>query len=880
MKNNLFRKYLTSAGFRFWLLTGLIILAAIAVNAQQQGQAGFWIKGQVRDSLSAEPLPFVNLVAVGTNKGTSTDLNGQFSFFAPEGTQAIRFSYVGYKPKVHQLNNLKEGIVIKLAESVIMKTEVVVLKGANPANRIIKLAVKNKAKNNPENITSFTYNSHNKLVIYPDPVAVKNTKPKGREWVERHYDSTLKARNKDNPDYKLVKDSAYYARLNKRLQRDSARGKEIGKFADTSYLFLNETFTERKYKRPNQSNEKVIATRTSGFPKLALAAVGTRFQPFGFYKDAVTLFNKDYINPISLGSTSRYDFTLVQTRINAPGDTTFVINYEPFDDANINGLKGQVSINSRGYAIENITADVAEPISNFDYSIKQKYEIVDDKYWFPTQLHTDFKFKNMTMDDDVPLLTIMRTYIGKIKTDAGLSRLDFIEEEMEVPTISTEFPIDKMQALRIDTSSIRERNTYLLLDSVIQKEAKGAERVATVIEYLTYGAIPYGKIEFPFNQMMAVNSFEGWRLGVGVRTNQRFSNSFTFGAYGAYGTKDGKFKYGLDADYKFSKFFDWHINLAHSFDVIEPGSQSFLNFKKLLNTESYRDLIVSRMDFVESWRASTRLRPFKFTGLEFAIDRRNYRPGYDTKFALAKSQSSGEPATFTSVTDFRSLEAQVGLSLVYGEKYELIRGRRIMLERGYPAIYLSASRGLKTDFWGDLEFTRVNARLEHHIKSIFLGNTYLTLQAGYTDRAMPYVLLFNGMGARDPRNPVVMNNAFQTVGIYEFTHSEFASFFFQHDFGSLLWKSKHENFAPKPAIFHAMGYGRLTNPERYEGISTEAMNGGLYESGLLVRDLWRTKYFDTYYYGWGLGVFYRYGPHASSNSGDNLALRLNLEVTF
>lgn len=856
---------------------GLFMLLNMFLVGYTSAQTGgsYIIKGQVGDSITGEPLPFVNLVVVGTQKGTSTDLSGNFTLTVPADAQKLKVSFIGYRTKELVVTPLLKVMRIRLGQAAVVKQEIVVNSKANPAHRIIRLAVANKSKNNPENITSFSYQSHNKLIIGPDLT-------KGTPVEE-------KRKKKDLPDSlpngaKVIKDSAYYARKARRVKADSAEGVEMQRFLDTSYIFLNETFSERKYRFPGQSNEKVLATRTSGFPALSLAALGTKLQPFGFYKDAITLYNRDYVNPVSAGSTRRYDFTLVQTRINNPGDTTFVIEYEPYPDANIVGLKGQLSINSRGYAIENITASSADKFTLINFNLKQMYEWVDGKYWFPTQLHTDIQFPKSSSIDaggyTYPIAAMMRTFLGKIKTDAGISRLEFIEEELEIPSAAIEPDLTYLKQLRIDTSSYKEDNTYKLLDRMVRDSAQGVDKFVYGLEYLAYGAIPWGKFEVPFKHWFGLNRVEGFRLGFGLRTSHKLSEWYTLEAYGAYGTRDGKFKYGLSADARLSRYFDWHIGGSYSYDVVEPGRERFFNQSDLLSTESYRDLIASRMNYVQSRRVYTRFRPFKYTGIEIAADQRNWSPSYDYQFQpVADDGTLGNP-----LSAFNTFEIQAATSIVLGERYELIKGRRLMLERGYPALYVQAARGMQNVPWatniGDLNYNRLSARLELHYKSIFLGNTYITFQGGVTDRPLPYALLFNALGSRDPEIPVVMRNNFQTVGLYEFTHDHFGAAFFYHDFGSLLWKSPYEKFSPKPVITHASGWGSLRSPFQQQGVETSTMLQGLHESGLFVKDLYRINYLNAYYLGLGLGVFHRWGPLQLPKASDNWVWKFDIEISF
>src|SRR5690606_19994178 len=58
--------------------------------------AGQQISGKVSDSESSAPLPGVNVVVKGTEKGTNTDINGEFSIDAVVGDILV-FSSLGFK---------------------------------------------------------------------------------------------------------------------------------------------------------------------------------------------------------------------------------------------------------------------------------------------------------------------------------------------------------------------------------------------------------------------------------------------------------------------------------------------------------------------------------------------------------------------------------------------------------------------------------------------------------------------------------------------------------------------------------------------------------------------------------------------------------------
>ncbi len=57
------------------------------------------IKGKVTDAEKNEGLPGVSILLKGTQKGTSTNVNGEFSLAVPDNNAVLVFSFVGYEPQ-------------------------------------------------------------------------------------------------------------------------------------------------------------------------------------------------------------------------------------------------------------------------------------------------------------------------------------------------------------------------------------------------------------------------------------------------------------------------------------------------------------------------------------------------------------------------------------------------------------------------------------------------------------------------------------------------------------------------------------------------------------------------------------------------------------
>lgn len=67
-------------------------------------QQGFKVQGVVLDQYGNK-LPAASLVIKGTNIGTQTDFEGQFSLLVPEKVTKIIFSYLGYETKILRVDN-------------------------------------------------------------------------------------------------------------------------------------------------------------------------------------------------------------------------------------------------------------------------------------------------------------------------------------------------------------------------------------------------------------------------------------------------------------------------------------------------------------------------------------------------------------------------------------------------------------------------------------------------------------------------------------------------------------------------------------------------------------------------------------------------------
>ena len=151
------------------ILINLLLLTSLFNTVKSQNLTT--IQGIVTDSVTNEPLPFVNIIFQGKNIGTTTDFDGKFSISTQWASSYLKISFIGYNNVVKKINIGKsQYLEIKLKPYKIDLKEVVIKadgkryknKG-NPAVDLIKHVIDNKEKNRGEAAKFYEYNKYEKL---------------------------------------------------------------------------------------------------------------------------------------------------------------------------------------------------------------------------------------------------------------------------------------------------------------------------------------------------------------------------------------------------------------------------------------------------------------------------------------------------------------------------------------------------------------------------------------------------------------------------------------------------------------------------------------------------------------------------------------------
>ncbi len=808
-------------------LCPLIVCIIISTSANSQS----YIKGTIIEKDTKLPIAFASVVyqKQSSQAGVISDIYGSFKIVDPQ-IKSITVSCVGYKqtrilisPKLNMSD-----FIVEMEADTLNLNEVIITPSNNPAIRIIKNVLRNKEKNNFENYKKYRYQCYIKSIY----------------------------------DFKLSNNATA-------LDSTAIRKKiHLNKHA----VFISESVALCS-RINNRTDNKIIATKTSGFenPLLGLSFFSSFHNSISFYNNSISLFKvpitndktiEEYLSPLSDDCLRSYNFSLEESFVSST-DTIFVIKYYPKKNTNFNGLKGNFYISSNGYAIKNIVTEPSEK-GLIDFKFKQDYEYINER-WFPSKLDEEIGFVSMQINRNIKAYPVylVTSKIDNVDFNPPISYDSINYEKVYLDPISIKNSDPILKIARVDSLNIREKNTYLFMDSIGKKHK--FEYLAELYPKLMVGKIQMNFLDIDISKVYSFNRYEGTRLGIGIYTNEKLSDLVSLGGFVGYGFNDSKLKYGGQLVFNINKYKEIQLKFSYQNNLKEPGLDLNEDFKIISFGEYFRRYIAYRMDnFIEE-KAGLNFRLFRFINISAGLSIKEIRPTYEYQY-------KGIP-----LTNFHADEIQISFNYAFGEELATIGSQRIVNKRGNPIVNITYKKGINLFNKQSYIYNRIESTLDVIAYKGKIGQSNIRLASGLIDKSVPYSLLFTGEGSNNSNLPLIMNNTFQTMRPYEFLSDRYLNLFYSHNFGSLLFETA--KFKPQFVIVQNSGWGTLNNAS-YQGIDFKEKDKGYLESGLIINNIIKLKYINALYIGFGIGTFYRYGYYSFDKTRDNFAFKLSVSISL
>jgi hypothetical protein len=809
-----------------------------------QGQ--FQISGIVRDASTTNPLPFATISSpLGMN--TISDADGKFILQSNQLLSEITVSYIGYSTKKIAIESNKSYCHVFISQRANDLNEIII-SNINPANSIIRNVIKYERSNNPQKkLNTFKFIAYNKLIVTANP---------------------------DSINGKI--DSIYIEKNNKKLLTniDSSDFK-FKKIISKQHLFLTEKISKFQFNE-NGLKETVLATKMAGFKQPIYEILAFNLQSFSIYDKQYELFETHYVSPISKGGLSNYNYKILDT-VSIEGRNTLMIYFKNKKRIHAAGLEGVLYIDQNNYAVAKAIMRIKGVLEikgthNFTYISKENI-------WFP--ITKKFKIIKGKNDDDIKILggTIQFEADSKdfksrekvasdftyLLSETYCSEFDFNTPiKIKKSFISIDIKDDAASkgdafwnTYRKDSLDSRSQKTYSVLDSISVKN-----RIESRLRFgrkIINGYIPLGPIDLDLRYLLSYNNYEGFRVGTGGITSEKFSRKYRIEGFTAYGTKDGNFKYNLGAAARLGKFSNTWIGGSYTDDINEIAHTVFAIDKRVFKLYDPRPINVSTFYSYQTWKGYVETKIIPKTESIWQLSHAVIEPQFDYVFNANDRLYSA----------FKMTTAMVSLQWNPFSEYMQTPTGRLEIEKRFPKFTFQITQSLPKIIENDFNFSKIDFRAVYEKKYINGQKSEILLEGGYAFGDVPLTHLYN----TSPNNltkerihqriTISGRNSFETMFFNEFFSNKFASIQLKHGSKRITLFKKVK---PSLVFVTRMAWGNLDHPEQHAGINYKTLNKGFFESGIELNQIYK---------GLGLTGFYRYGPNQLPRFEDNIAVKLS-----
>lgn len=826
----------------------LLVFLLFVLSVPVYGQVT--ITGVVKDSKSDAPLPFASIV---TDNGArlTTDVDGKFVIENKNIDNSFTIGYVGYNPQKIQLEDGKIYYAVSL-EAQREQLKEAVISTDNAALRIIREAIRRRDENDPmRKLESFQYKSYDRLVVTANPDSISG---------------------------KL--DSVFvYEKWGRRFEKIDSTDYKFKKLIEKRHLYQTEKVSEFKYKRDEGLKENVLATRMAGFKNPLYEFISLKLQPYSLYED-IDLVESKYSGPLS-SLNAPYRYTILDT-VAIKGRSTYMIYFTPKREKKKYRLEGVLYIDTQNFGIAQAVfrvKNVLDITSTHFYNYEE-----EQKIWFPDK--RTLKIVKGNNKEDIKILgetiTFDATEGDEKNRDKEASDYVYLllesenfDKEFNVPvtikhgSVSIEITKDAISrpesywnSLRRNTLDERSIQTYPALDSIIESE--NLERRIFLGRKIINGYVPLGPVDMDLRHIIKYNVHEGIRLGLGGTTNDNFSEIYRINGYGAYGTKDGRFKYSIGSAIRVGNFSNSWIGGTYTNDLQEIASTSFATDKRRWRIYDSRPLNVSTFYNYQSYEAYIESKLLAKTESRWLLTRSRIEPRFFYIFSPGdRVYSLYALTTATAAIQWNPFS-----------DYMQTPNGKIEIEKRFPQFTFQFTQSLEGLLDSDFTFSKLDFRTVYEKKYLNGHRSSALLQTGIAVGDTPLTHLYNGMPNNRDKETLLSRirfagkNSFETMYFNEFFSSQYVMFQVKH---ALKKYTIAGDLKVAPVFVSRFIWGNMENKEDHIGLDFNTLEKGYYESGIELNEIYKII---------GITGFYRYGPYHLPRFDRNISIKVSIKLNI
>ncbi len=719
----------------------LLLLLASGSYQFCSAQDATKIVGIVRDAQTGDTLPFVSIYFKNTQIGTTTGFKGEFALESRKATDTLVASFIGFTTFYLPIQrNRFQTVDIKLEPEKYELSGVVIRPGENPAEVMLRKIIDHKPQNDPDKVEAFHCQAYTKMQF---DVNNLSDKFQNRRILE---------------PFKFVFEQIDTSVVNGKVYLP---------------VMISEAFSDLYFRKtPRERKEIIRASQISGVENPTMSQfVGNMAQDIKIYDNFISMFQKNFVSPISSMGLLYYKYYLVDSTL-LDNNWCYNIMFKPRRKQEL-AFTGNMWIHDTTFAVKKLEMRMAGDVNlNFvnDMLIQQEFSMASNDRWMLTREKTVADF-NVIVDSKITMGffgTRTVVYSGYDFTPVRDDKIYSMPSDVIVLDDANRKGDDFWKKSRPEELTHRESSIYRLSDTL--KQMPLFRTYLDVIKMVVTGYYVKGNFEWgPYSSTYSYNQIEGSRIRVGGRTSNDFSTKLMLKGYLAYGTRDQTLKYSTGFMYMLGKTPDRVLSASYTYDVEQLGlSENAFRQDFILNS-IFRRNPQDKLSLVTQYKGSYKHE--WFTGLSNTIELNNRQ--------ISTLKGAGinlyDPLTHDYVLTEHITTTEISLGMHYGFREKQLAGEfeRIVVSTPFPVFNLKYSFGVKGLFNGEYEYKALRGNVSQWFSFLSAGWLKYNIEAGKIWGTLPYPLL-NIM----PGNETFYHDdyAFNLMNYYEFIADEYVSY--------------------------------------------------------------------------------------------------------
>jgi len=806
-------------------LLRLLFFVAVMSLCQLSSFAQTEVKGKVIDATTKEPISFANIQFKGAPlAGSQTDADGYFNIRVLERVDTMIVSYIGYKTRrIGIMRGKSQEMTVEISNKAVVMPDVIVNPGIRPKRHVdtpalyvYRQVVKNKGHNKDEYLNNYELEEYQKILI-----GIVNPKM----WF-------LKLR---------ILRPFMFALENRDTTGDSTV---------IIPALMKEDVMDVYYRKDPRTIRKITkASQFTGIKNKSLGSIlNYELGKINVYDEVYVIVDKSFVGPFANGAYGvTYDYFLTDTA-KQDGRTCYRLRFTGKSKVDV-AIQGYAWIDSATWAVKEISfRPNAHANVNYlkDYTITQKYTLVDNKTWLLKQedLQSQATIIKKSNKNQMGIVVKKHMVRRNIRADVPIEDSVFAGADKEVFLPGAhEHTKEYWDTMRFEPLSRSEVELIKIHDTI--KKVPAYKRFYWVIKVFSTAKLQFGPIDVGrIYKFVSKNSIEGVRIRIGAETNEFFSNKYHIFGYGAYGFGDKVFRYNLTVHFPLPAKNDlWRqFECYYQYDLNKLGSENqFLTFDNILTLLQGGPL--SKIMSIREWKISLENEWIhSFSSTMFVHNQTYYDiPGV---FDFRVRRDDG---VISHLPNFNTFEVGIDSRYSYNDKYFRSGFYRYFLPTKAPIFLFNYHIGVldmdgKRSMYNKFQLTML------HRVAWTLGHTWYSIQAGKIIGKSPYPLSFVTPGGQ---GYFWSNNDYNMMSEFEFVTDQYLSWYIEHHFdGFFLNKIPYINRLQIREIFYMRGlwgsYSQANYNSLLPGFDFKSPSAYPYmEAGVGVENIFKILRFDS-----------------------------------